>query len=1178
MTTKITGLIILLPLLLVGQTINNFDSAPEDSAYWGYETNENAHADTGFVNVSYITDTVLEGAGALKLEYSAHNAESWGGYSKVEHFFWSGSVAPDPTGVWRMAPEAGALMVGPSANNGDWWASSADDVTTRACFFDDEYIFHPDGTFENVLQGATWVEGWQSGPDTCGTPVAPHDGSNAATWEFDESAGTILVDGVGAYLGIPKPYNMGELADPANAPDSIVYSITLTDENQTMTVVVQIGDAAFWTFKLVAVEAPLHASTWKMAPEAGALMVGPSANNGDWWASSADDVTGRACFFDDEYVFNSDGTFENVLQSESWIETWQGATADGCGAPVAPHDGSNAATWEYDATAGTVRLDGVGAFLGIPKPYNMGELADPANAPDSIVYNITISDDKSTMTVVLQIGDAAFWTYKLVAVVPPLLAGIGNEPATVEWNTSFNKGISFVEMLPPEGELWDWSGYDTLSFSYNNSVPQSDSARIHLRLNLSDYHDVTNPESHRGLGEYYYSFHYILDNDPGWNTVNIPLIRNDDWNGAGFNLTGWAGEGGNGELDKEAIAGFHFEFSIGGAGEGDHSFGTIILDDFKLTGSLNALSNPGFETADVNDDGFGWGSVHAGDGEAHAEILTDAAIAHSGDDYLHIGTDNAAGSWAVVYTEDSIPAAHGETWRISAYAKSIGIAGDFGGFKLEGKDADGNVTGDTGDMMMPITDEWSLVSAEFIMPEGTVQASAVIVASRWDGSTCDYLFDDVFLMNVGQLDVVAPVAVTGVAATAYEHYNMVTWTDVAGEEDETYNVYASQSAITDVNASNVDVVAKGVLEGASAAVHYLYSPLEDESQDWYYAVTCVDASENTGDAGSASSAVTNTASGIPVISMNPPASFAADGDLSEWYSSDIVPFVINPVIGHVPTGGAVDDEDDLDGTVYLAIDEDFLYFAMDVIDDDYFYGAGNWWDHDALQLFIGLYDWTGGPKHNAIKRGDEPDYIFYMNETTLQIDNPNNSSLSAPATADYYFESYDPDYAAEGRISLDTLAAKGDEAKFVPVAGMRIPIDIYFHDNDAESWEGNVGFSHLSTDQQWNNPGEWAYTWIGEPDVSIDDEIIPFKYALRQNYPNPFNPVTYIQFTIAEQADVKLRIYDVLGRQVDELVNESLPIGHHKIVWNPTNMASGVYFYKLESGSFVKTRKMILLK
>ena len=106
----------------------------------------------------------------------------------------------------------------------------------------------------------------------------------------------------------------------------------------------------------------------------------------------------------------------------------------------------------------------------------------------------------------------------------------------------------------------------------------------------------------------------------------------------------------------------------------------------------------------------------------------------------------------------------------------------------------------------------------------------------------------------------------------------------------------------------------------------------------------------------------------------------------------------------------------------------------------------------------------------------------------------------------------------------------------------------------------------------------WSNTWIGGSSVGIDDEIIPLTYALHPNYPNPFNPVTHIQFTIPEQTDVKLEIFDVLGRQVDVLVNETLPIGHHEILWNPKNLSSGFYFYKLEAGSFVHTRKMILLK
>ena len=158
------------------------------------------------------------------------------------------------------------------------------------------------------------------------------------------------------------------------------------------------------------------AGTWRVSPEAGALHVGPG-DGSTWWASSLDDVTTRECYFDDEYVFNADGSFSNVLGTETWIEAWQGIAADGCGSPVSPHDGSSAATYTY--TDSTITLSGVGAYLGLPKVYNGGELG-AANADSAIAsrtYDIALSSGNDTMTVSISIG-SGIWTYKLVAAQP----------------------------------------------------------------------------------------------------------------------------------------------------------------------------------------------------------------------------------------------------------------------------------------------------------------------------------------------------------------------------------------------------------------------------------------------------------------------------------------------------------------------------------------------------------------------------------------------------------------------------------------------------------------------------------------------------------------------------------------------------------------------------------------
>lgn len=152
--------------------------------------------------------------------------------------------------------------------------------------------------------------------------------------------------------------------------------------------------------------------TWKLASEAGAFKVGPTKGSGEWWGNSADDVTTRACIFDDTYVFNADGTFKNVQGDSTWLETWQGAAADGCGTPVAPHNGTINATYTYDSEASTIVLKGKGAFLGLPKAINGGELTSPSEAPESVTYEVTLEDAK-TMIVSINIG-SGFWTYKLV--------------------------------------------------------------------------------------------------------------------------------------------------------------------------------------------------------------------------------------------------------------------------------------------------------------------------------------------------------------------------------------------------------------------------------------------------------------------------------------------------------------------------------------------------------------------------------------------------------------------------------------------------------------------------------------------------------------------------------------------------------------------------------------------
>jgi hypothetical protein len=88
----------------------------------------------------------------------------------------------------------------------------------------------------------------------------------------------------------------------------------------------------------------------------------------------------------------------------------------------------------------------------------------------------------------------------------------------------------------------------------------------------------------------------------------------------------------------------------------------------------------------------------------------------------------------------------------------------------------------------------------------------------------------------------------------------------------------------------------------------------------------------------------------------------------------------------------------------------------------------------------------------------------------------------------------------------------------------------------------------------------------------------PKAYKLEQNYPNPFNPATLISFTLPEDGFTSLSIFNSLGQEVKSLVSDNLEAGYHQFNFNAVNLTSGVYYYKLESGDFVKINKMVLLK
>ena len=96
--------------------------------------------------------------------------------------------------------------------------------------------------------------------------------------------------------------------------------------------------------------------------------------------------------------------------------------------------------------------------------------------------------------------------------------------------------------------------------------------------------------------------------------------------------------------------------------------------------------------------------------------------------------------------------------------------------------------------------------------------------------------------------------------------------------------------------------------------------------------------------------------------------------------------------------------------------------------------------------------------------------------------------------------------------------------------------------------------------------------------VSQNAKPLPVRFLLNQNYPNPFNPSTIITYQLPTSGNVVLRVYDVLGRQVRSLVNERQTAGFHSITFIPGDLASGVYFYTLQTGVYHSTKKLVMMK
>lgn len=129
---------------------------------------------------------------------------------------------------------------------------------------------------------------------------------------------------------------------------------------------------------------------------------------------------------------------------------------------------------------------------------------------------------------------------------------------------------------------------------------------------------------------------------------------------------------------------------------------------------------------------------------------------------------------------------------------------------------------------------------------------------------------------------------------------------------------------------------------------------------------------------------------------------------------------------------------------------------------------------------------------------------------------------------------------------------------------------------------GTVGQSVIGkvSDANWNTDAGFLSQVSLNIINPIPDKVeeLTFAFSLSEAYPNPFNPITTINFSLARESHVSLKVYNVTGQNVVALKDEMMPAGRYSVVWNAVNMPTGLYFYALKADGYSETKKMMLVK
>ncbi len=479
------------------------------------------------------------------------------------------------------------------------------------------------------------------------------------------------------------------------------------------------------------------------------------------------------------------------------------------------------------------------------------------------------------------------------------------------------------------------------------------------------------------------------------------------------------------------------------------------------------------------------------------------------------------------------------------------------------------------------------------------------------------LYFDYFSIGVPPSELVdsAPAALSSISLSNADGVNTVSWTGASGVGG--YNVYFSESEITDVVADGVVRLATVPFDGTLSVDHSITAPHSDLASDFeaYYAVTAT--SQFGSESAPAADMISADAKVEPSYAYELDtdgidAVYEAIGDatipdaatMASLFPEGYKPFTIDENRKYLENGNGltVGDDDisakfwlgfgstDNELVIYAEVTDDALVFASETIT------TGAAWAYDSWELGLGNYtpeSFIISSTHTEFWRGEDPDYQFragmrsdadpFVHESARDDVIPNSETIGETTDTGYRL------LTLINTVELSTAEATASDELFDFPGSDEItlyPFNVAINDADdpAVTRETQLSWSNRAGgDTWWNTPARWqTIAFVGRNKVGISVEETadnPLEFSLDQNYPNPFNPTTKIAFTLASTTDVTLEVYNMLGQKVATLLqNQKMTAGKHYQNFDAGSLASGMYFYRISTPSFVQSRKMTLIK